>query len=72
MPEVKCQCGAITNSALSKYWLRKNQEVDLADGCYAKWMNDHYEEGCLFATTPDREFMKEFARKIIKKGKYNE
>lgn len=64
MPAVLCKCGAMTNSALSEYWGRPNPSHDVADGCYAKFVNGKYEKGCLFDSTK-HTFMKEFAMKMI-------
>lgn len=66
MPAVKCICGAETNSALSEYWCRKNPLVDVADGCYVKWVGDHWEKGCLYDKTPPTKFMRMMADKYLK------
>lgn len=68
MPSVKCKCGAMTNSAVSEYWMRKNRIEDVAEGCYAKWVVDHWEEGCLFNVTASTDFMRIMATNMIKKG----
>lgn len=66
MPAVKCKCGAETNSALSEYWTRQDWKVNMADGCYVKWVNDHWEKGCLYEQTPKHKFMRIMADKMLK------
>lgn len=66
MPAVKCRCGAETNSALSEYWTRPDYKIDLANGCYVKWVNNHWEKGCLYEQTPPHKFMRIMADKMLK------
>jgi len=66
MPVVKCRCGADTNSAISEYWTRKNWAIEEADGCYVKWVDDHWEKGCLYEQTPVHKFMRIMADKMLK------
>lgn len=65
MPAVTCQCGALTNSAISEYWLRVDQEHEIAEGCYAKWVEDHWEPGCLYGTDRGSAIMQVMAREMI-------
>lgn len=69
MSAVKCRCGAETNSALSEYWCRKDQAIDLADGCYLKWVGEKYEKGCLYEQTLPTNFMRKMADKMLKEAK---
>lgn len=67
MPSVTCaRCEGKTNSAISEYWTHKPFAEGIAHGCYAKWVNDHWERGCLYEQ--GSQFEKHMADDMINKG----
>lgn len=47
MPSIECaRCHSHTNTAVCE-WL-ESRATGKAQGCYVKWVTDHWEPGCLY------------------------
>ena len=63
MPTIICRnCGHTTNTALSDHI---NSSDDKADACYARLVDNKWEEGCRY--NDGDNFIKEYVRGLVRK-----